>query len=278
VQFERKELVVLIAGTLLAVGSSGAGDPCIFALCFTLSGLCFLYLCYAHKGSKRKRILTALFILLFFWFIGNKAYSSIVKSLSNQNFIPAERPRFSEKFDQLTFEVGGNTLTVPNVEGTRIALLKLSQFGKFELFSFGPATNAGGDTPLVASISNHQLYVDAEIFAGVGHPPMHFQNNEISNKPEGWDKNTDERTAIEVVNERKIPVLQIIYATDAHVVVKGVFINGDMVAIAGSGVWSGIKLNPAKARIRRLFKYPSSDYRGIFDYSILRCFDQFHIW
>jgi hypothetical protein len=275
VQFEKKEFVVLIAGTLLTFASIAANDPCIFAVCFSLSGLCFLYLCYAHKGRKRKRALTAIFVVLLFWFIGNRAYSSIVKSLSSQNFNPSERPRFSEKFDRITFDVGGNKAILPNVEGMRLVLLELSASGKFGLFRLGGSDiNASADTPLVGWIKNHKLYIDAEVFAGAGRSPMHFRNNEVSNKPDGWDTNTDETTALEVVNEQKKPVLQILYSGEARITVKGVFVNGEMVAVVDHGVL----LNPARHPLRRLFKYPSDDYHGVFDYSLLRCFDKFRVW
>jgi hypothetical protein len=196
----------------------------------------------------------------------------------NQTVTPPEMspPRFSEKFDRIFIGIGGNTVNLPNVEGARLALFGLSNTGGFGVVGMGfknPQAGAkttafpeGGTIPAVAFVSDHQVFIDAEIFAGLDRPAMHVRRNEISDRPPKWDKNTDGKHALEIVNEDLVPVLQIIYSDEARASIKGVFVNGNNIAVANDRGLIGVSKEELVKHVSpRLFKYPAWKYPGVFE-------------
>ena len=67
-------------------------------------------------------------------------------------------------------------------------------------------------------VLNKRLVVDAVIFSGYGFTPAKVIANELSMQEPSWDRNYDD-TALEVVNARGIPMLQIIYTTRHNVLI-----------------------------------------------------------
>jgi hypothetical protein len=163
---------------------------------------------------------------------------------------------------------------MPNVNGAHQVLLGVSSRGGVGLGGIGfanPAVGAktsafegGGTIPAIAHIENGELFIDAEVFAGVGQPPMHVRHNELTDGPVNWDKNTD-KNALEIVNENQQPVLQIIYTGEGRATVKGVFVSGDFAIVADQRLVRISKQRFADFPIKRLFKYPSWKYHGVFE-------------
>jgi hypothetical protein len=184
-------------------------------------------------------------------------------------------PRFSERVDKLFVSIGGNIVEVPNTDGVRVALFGVSNTGGIGLGGMGfanptaggttTAFREGGTIPAVAFTRDHQLFIDAEIFGGPGQPAMHVRHNQLSDRPPRWDRNTDNKHALEIINEQGLPVLQIIYADEGHATIKGIFVNGEAVAIADNGLGVVSQEDVAKYPIKRIFKYPSWKYPGVFE-------------
>lgn len=184
-------------------------------------------------------------------------------------------PRFSERFDKVFISVGGNIVELQNTDGTRVPLFGVSPTGGIGLGGMGfrnptaggktSALGPGGTTPAVAFIRDGQLLIDAEVFGGEGQPSMHVRDNVISDRPARWDKNADNQYALEIVNEDGLPILQIIYSDEAHATIKGIFINGEVAAIADQGLRTVPKNDVVKYPIKRIFKYPSWEYPGVFE-------------
>jgi hypothetical protein len=139
--------------------------------------------------------------------------------------------------------------TIPNTNGIRQVLVAGSS-----------------QTAIDVTVNDNQLLVDADIFLGVGQPPMLIRQNQISGRPSGWDKQSTSN-ALEIVNQKLLPVLQIIYLENALVVIKGVFANGDTVTIAdeNSMVLAAKSEDVKSFPIKRLFKYPSWKYPGVLE-------------
>jgi hypothetical protein len=129
---------------------------------------------------------------------------------------------------------------------------------------------------IVVSVSNDQLLVDADVFTSIGQPPMRVRRNEISGRrlgrtweQRGWDKQSTSN-ALEIVNENYSPVLQIIYLDNAEVVITGVFVSGERAVILTAeetvfALKSQLDEFLKHWKIKRLFKYPSWRYPGVFD-------------
>jgi hypothetical protein len=184
-------------------------------------------------------------------------------------------PRFSEKIEKVYISIGErNFVVMPNVNGAHQVLLGVSSRGGVGLGGRGfanptvgaktSAFEGGATIPAIAHIENGELFIDAEVFAGVGQPPMHVRHNELTDGPANWDKNTD-KNALEIVNENQQPVLQIIYTGEGRATVKGVFVSGDFAIVADQRLVRISKQRFADFPIKRLFKYPSWKYPGVFE-------------
>lgn len=66
----RKEWVMLIFGTALALGSFKSDDPWVVIPMLTISGLAFILLCVWHHGSVLRRSLAAAALVVVLVFIG----------------------------------------------------------------------------------------------------------------------------------------------------------------------------------------------------------------
>jgi len=119
-----------------------------------------------------------------------------------------------------------------------------------------------GDTEILyAYLENGKLYVNTMLYSGSGIPPVEIKHNEFIVRPLQWDRNYDE-TALEIVDEKLQPRLQLVYKNPRNVVIYGIFTwpNG-LILMDESGMM--INPNPPLApKFRRIFKYPSRLYQG----------------
>jgi hypothetical protein len=174
-------------------------------------------------------------------------------------------PRFTEKFDSFIVSVGGLKTRISGRNGTRVRVYTFTPDGHA---IGGPAD--GDVNGVVISVSDGQLLVDADIFTRAGEAPMRIRGNQIQDRPmdwmqPGWDRNSSPN-ALEIVNEERLPVFQIIYKDQAQAVINGVFVHGEKVTVLDNEQTRfGLKGGIASQPIRRIFKYPAWKHPGEFE-------------
>jgi hypothetical protein len=68
-RLDLKEILLLIAGTALALGSFKSDDPWVVSPMLFISGCAFVALCYWHHGNPLKRIGVSIFVVAVLCFI-----------------------------------------------------------------------------------------------------------------------------------------------------------------------------------------------------------------
>jgi hypothetical protein len=81
-RFGRKEILVLIAGTALALGSFRSDDPLVVIPMLVLAAIAFILLCFWHEGSRSGRGIAAILLMILLTFIGWRDLRKIDKSSS----------------------------------------------------------------------------------------------------------------------------------------------------------------------------------------------------
>ena len=168
----------------------------------------------------------------------------LIFSYTNQ--VPLKQPRFAENVEFFIFSLGGNSSSY------KVADLEKEPRQPF---------NFSGFKPVKLYVERGVLYADISIYGGSGMPPLKINRNQLSGKPPDWDFNSNEK-ALEVVNERNLPIYQFYYKTPNHIVVNGVFTYPGGLMLANT---EGMILNPflpASFRLKPIFKYPSWKYHG----------------
>ncbi len=159
-----------------------------------------------------------------------------------------QHPAFREKADTLNVDFGG--------VGFGFARHVLEQ---------GPGVplRISGFVPVTLHLVDNNLYADTEVYAGPSKAAIKIKANEFEVTPLGWDKNSSEN-AFEVVNERQMPVFQMIYESPSRIVIKGYLIlpNGRLLFASETGL--SFDLLPKKP-LDRIFKYPAWKYPGIYE-------------
>jgi hypothetical protein len=157
-------------------------------------------------------------------------------------------PRFREKIENITLTFGGMHFVWPvaGLATPRSPML------------------INKEVPFTAYMKNGTMYVDVNITngSGPGAPSIKIVNSEFSQPPIGWDRNFD-GTALEFVNEKRIPLFQMIYGS-SDVTIYGVFIIGNMIFTvneSGTRQFSSMPSGPLPTP-KRIFEYPSSLHRG----------------
>lgn len=109
---------------------------------------------------------------------------------------------------------------------------------------------------------NGKVYVDASVYGGPNFASIQIHGTSFVVVPGHWDQNYDENK-FEVVNQDGDPVFQLIYESQFHIVIYGIFPTPN-----GLLLWatpSGMAIDPGQSSIFHLdpiFKYPSSKYLG----------------
>jgi hypothetical protein len=118
----------------------------------------------------------------------------------------------------------------------------------------------GGYKPIRLYLDRGTLFADVSLYGGGGQPPIELKHNEFVLRRADWDRNFDS-VALEIVNESKFPVFQLIYESPYKIIINGVFPLPTGLILAGD---YGLSLNAPFIRkgftIQRLFKYPSNQY------------------
>lgn len=162
-----------------------------------------------------------------------------------------QKPTFSEQIEKVSFSLGERGISV----GYKRDSLKNSLKEPFNFADF---------KPVKIYIKNDNLFADVKIFGGSRMPPIEIRQNELINKPTEWDFNSNDK-ALEIVNEKKVPIYQFFYKTPSHIVVNGIFPFPGGLILANE---NGATLNPilpTTFKLERIFKYPSWKYPGQYE-------------
>jgi hypothetical protein len=119
----------------------------------------------------------------------------------------------------------------------------------------------GGFVPVKLAFENGILYCDVTLWGGKNSPPVEVKHNNFVVRPAGWDRNFTSN-ALEVVNERGIPIFQLIRKTPSHYVLMGIIASSGQVLVGTeTEVWHNPPSIPPDY-LKPLFKYPSWKYLG----------------
>ena len=162
-----------------------------------------------------------------------------------------EEPSPSEALSKVSFSLGSGGITF-------IADISKLKENPSEPFNFG------GFKPIEIYIFNDKIYADVLIYGGSKLPPVQVKGNKPIDKPFDWDFNSN-RNALEVVNEKQLPIYQFIYKTPSHIVFNGIFpFAGGLILASEKGVVVSPTL-PSTFELKRIFKYPSWQYPGQYE-------------
>ncbi|WP_104003253.1 hypothetical protein [Marinobacterium lutimaris] len=157
----------------------------------------------------------------------------------------AKAPTFNQEHKSLNFSLGNGMTCGYSIEQLRKQ--------PNEPFHFG------SHVPIKVYVDKNKLYGDVEIFAESGMPPIKISKNSISGLPHDWDVNKNEK-ALEVVDSNSNPVYQLIYKSDGHIILNGIFpFPGGLVVADETGMTMNPTL-PYTMQLNRIFKYPAWKY------------------
>jgi hypothetical protein len=134
--------------------------------------------------------------------------------------------------------------------------------------------------PIRIYLEKSRIFLDATLYGGhPNYPPIVITHNDFAHDAllyqMTWDWNRNSR-ALEIVDEKKEPIFQLIYDPPDHVIVSGVFVlPGSELVITDCGkglpprfqnlpppsLWSPPPPSPT-LRCQRVFKYPGWKYPG----------------
>jgi hypothetical protein len=160
-------------------------------------------------------------------------------------------PRFREAVDVVQFTLGGGYTARSTITALQKQAIEPFEFSNFR--------------PIRFYADGNDIYVDFTVWAGTGEPSIEIKRNTFIVRPHGWDRNSS-HTALEVVNEKQLPVFQLVYRTPSHIDIRGIFSMPNRLLVADD---TGIRIispqsSPSAISFspRRLFKYPSWKYPG----------------
>ncbi len=161
-----------------------------------------------------------------------------------------KEPTFKDKHDFVIFSLGGGATCRYSSE----------QLSKQPNYPF----DLGGHVPIKVYMEGKILYADVEVFGEAGLPPIKIKKNVLFDLPHNWDSNKSE-SALEVVDENSVPVYQLIYKRDGHIILNGIFpFPGGLVLADDKEMVVNPRL-PANLVLRRIFKYPSWKYPAVYE-------------
>jgi membrane protein implicated in regulation of membrane protease activity len=91
-RLEKKELLLLIPGTLLAIGGVGPDDLWVVGPCLAGAWLSFLFMCFIHSGPPKIRLVVATVITVTLLFVGYRRFHSVYKNPDSDELGRVARP------------------------------------------------------------------------------------------------------------------------------------------------------------------------------------------
>jgi tetratricopeptide (TPR) repeat protein len=163
-----------------------------------------------------------------------------------------KEPMFSEDVDNFFFSLGERGLT----GGCKKEILEKKHMSNLFVFD--------NYRPVELYIEKGTLYADVNIYGGQGLPPIKIKKNKLSNKPDDWDFNSNDK-AFEIVDNKQNPIYQFFYKSPSHIVINGIFPAPGGYILANENGASGSPDLPDKFNLKRIFKYPSWKYPGEYE-------------
>jgi hypothetical protein len=167
---------------------------------------------------------------------------------------PKANTGFTEKDNgAYTLKVGHGAITMPEDE--------------LEHGPYSPIQVYGMNLFRVYLLNGH-FYVDTTVYGGFDQPQVKVVRNEVEVTNHYLDRNFTDK-AVEVVDQNRVPILQMIFESDRQVVINGVFATQDgksAIIITPTGN-SKTDIDPRGEKkitvpLKPLFKYPSWKYPG----------------
>jgi hypothetical protein len=188
----------------------------------------------------------------------------LVTQPSSQPTIPIKPLEFRQKHDSVVLVIGNDEFVLPAVAQGKIGEKNI-------LRGF-----LGRDSDAMKLFAtSDDIILEFEYAPRFGMPPLKLEHNELSGLPSNWGFNHTSR-AIEVVDDTLMPILQLYYKDDTHLVFNGVFTytNGLFFASDTAGLWGAdesvhVSQEEFNQRLhglhlKKLFKYPAFKYPGQF--------------
>ncbi len=176
---------------------------------------------------------------------------------------PATAGGFHEQLaDQVIFSLGSGGQIIVSTEqlrkGKPIAIVMMGDF-----------------VPIQGYLKGDTLYCDVKLWSETGQSLVEVKENEFVVRPPNWDRNFSSN-ALEVVDEKGAPILQVIRKTASHWVINGMIVSpvGVIVATDQGTVFGSHMDNLALAlkqknmmlaalkELKPIFKYPSYQHPG----------------
>jgi hypothetical protein len=203
---------------------------------------------HVRKVSLVGSVVTFAALLLGIWFVPDRT-ATVLGGAPQPELL---QPSITEATSDVTIDMGTNTLQVSTSE------LRKAPVDPF-LRTWGAPSN------LRVYVKDSVLCVDTELMGPwTGRPAITVKCNVFSVFAPGSDKNSNSR-AFEVVDERRRPIVQLIFTSPASLSIMGEFRLAD--GAVRLVTETGMITNPdEKARsenvLTPLFKYPSWRYPG----------------
>lgn len=89
-RLEKKDLLLLIPATLLAIAGLGPDDPWVVGPCLFLSWAAFVFVCVIHEGPRKTRAIIGIAITLVLAGVGYRRFHSIFHNPEKMNVGKAE--------------------------------------------------------------------------------------------------------------------------------------------------------------------------------------------
>ena len=94
-RLEKKDLLLLIPATLLAIAGLGPEDPWVVGPCLLFSWLTFIIICVIPDGSRKARIIVGVVITLALGSVGYRRFNSILHAPEKAEAAKKEPPQAS---------------------------------------------------------------------------------------------------------------------------------------------------------------------------------------
>jgi len=184
-------------------------------------------------------------------YLGKKGLDDLVEAIRDNFKLPCPEgsppETFRERFEQAFVSIGGFT-SVCDVAA-------LEKGGRCTVVDFGGPV-------IQAYMECGKLYVDVSLFNGVDKSPVKITGRDFKNNlPPNWDRNFN-ANALEVVNEKGLPVFQLINRTPNHIHLNGLFVAPAGMIFGNGDVMVHNPKLPVTVSYKRVFRYPSRQYQG----------------
>jgi hypothetical protein len=180
---------------------------------------------------------------------GSADSSTAGKGTSTSKPPPWPKPQaFKVRSSRAWFGLGSNGLNIgiPAAEGEKLSIIDANP------------------PPVVIWVKDGSLRFDMTLKTQKGQNIV-FRNNEMIDPPPSWDINSGEN-AFEVVDQQGTPVLQLVKKTETQILLFGefVFAKGTIIADEENSIIDTHAKSATHAKLRKLFKYPSWKYPGVY--------------